>query len=476
MKNRRLTFTCLALGGVFISASTARAGGFEIPDNGVRAVGRGGANAVGVDDLTAVQYNPALLARQHGKLSLMWDHNLVFHNESFKRATLSDGWGKDAGTSFDKVSDKDTFFPLGAFVSGGSDFGLSDETDQFMFAASIFGPSAYGKQDWPGYGPQSWMLTETNLLMLYYSVSAAWQHNDTFGVGITAQWVDMPKMEYELAIDSDPTTPDPSKVGSLQPIPEKATGTTAPTHLLGKLDLKDRFAPTAILGAFWRPAPHVDIAASGRVIPVKLVGRGGVKLDHPELSPEGVKVSLPLTLPMTARGGVRYFEDTWDVELDAFWENWSAIERYDVAMRGQINGVDVKDMRIEKQWQDTVSIRLGGQYKVLPGVLDLRAGSFVENGAAPKNYSHIDFPSFNRLGLGTGLTWHIQDTGLDLSAGYMHIFQEDRSVSEAGGKQFQQRPLHPCPAECGGLSGVVANAGDFQTKFDILSFGLDYRL
>lgn len=466
----------LALAALSSIPALARAGGFELPDNGVRSIGRGGANAVGVEDLTAVHYNPALLARQHGKLSLMWDHNLVFHDESYRRAALGDGWGKDAGTSFDTVKDGETLFPLGAFVSVGSDFGLSDGHDDVMFAASVYGPSAYGKQSWPGYGPQSWMLTETNLILLYYSLSAAWQREGKYGIGATVQWVDMPTMQYELAIDSDPTTPDPSKVGSLQPIPEKATGTTAPTHLLAKLDLKDHTAFTAIVGGFWRFHPNLEIAVAGRILPIKLEGKGGVKLDHPELSPEGVKVSLPFTLPMMARGGIRYFTDVFDVELDAFWEGWSALERYDVAMKGQINGVDVKDLAIEKQWQDTVSLRLGGAYKVLPGVLDLRAGSFVENGAAPDAYSHIDFPSFDRLGVGGGLTWHVDGTALDLSLGYMHIFQEDRTVSELEGKQFQQRPLHPCPEECGGLSGVVANAGTFQTSFDILSLGIDYRL
>jgi long-subunit fatty acid transport protein len=136
---------------------------------------------------------------------------------------------------------------------------------------------------------------------------------------------------------------------------------------------------------------------------------------------------------------------------------------------------------MEKQWQDTVSVRLGGEYRVLPEVLDVRAGTFVENGAAPDAYSHIDFPSFDRLGLGLGLTWHALKT-LSLSAGYMHIFQETREVSEAKGKQFQQRPAHPCPQECtdpetgAPVPGVVANAGTFETGFDLLSFGVDFRL
>ena len=470
-----------------LASGGALAGGFEIPDNGARAVGRGGANAVGAQDLTAVHYNPALLARQAAKLSLMWDHNLVFHHESFQRAPLGDHWGPDnAGRTFDKVEDDETFFPLGGFVSVGSDFGLSKRggstSGDWMFAASIYGPSSYGKQSWPAYGPQSWMLTEANLIVIYYSLSAAWQAaSGDFGFGVTLQWVDMPLMEYELAIDADPKIADPAECGTLAPVALEGTCGNVPTHVLGKLDISDRFAYTAIVGGFWRFMPNWELAVSGRVLPVKFEAKGGVKLDKPELSPEGVDVSLPLTMPVTARGGVRYFQEAFDLELDVFWENWSVIDQYDVAMTGDINAVPVHDLAIAKEWQDTVSVRLGGEYHVLPKTLDVRAGGFVENGAAPDNYSHIDFPSFDRLGLGLGATWHALEN-LDLTFGYMHVFQESRTVSEADGKQFQQRPPHPCPEECtdpatGALvPGVVANAGTFDTRFDIVSLGVDFRL
>lgn len=474
----------LLAAGVSLVAADARAGGFELPDNGVRAVGRGGANAVGVSDLTAVHYNPAMLARQAKTFSLMYNHNLVFHEESFQRAPLGDSWGPDlGGRTFEKVEDDETLFPLGGFFAMGSDFGLSNpETGNLMFALSVFGPSAYGKQSWPAYGPQSWMLTETDLLLVYYSLSAAWQSpKGDFGFGATLQWVDMPNMEYELAIDADPKTAVPSDCGTLAPVANEGTCGNTPTHVLGRLTLEDRFAYTAIVGGFWRFHPNVEFAVSGRVIPVEIESKGGVKLDKPELSPEGVKVQLPLTLPMTARGGVRYFDESFDVELDVFWEGWSVIDRYDVAMQGEINAVPVHDLSIQKQWQDTVSIRAGGEYRVLPAVLDVRAGAFVENGAAPDAYSHIDFPSFDRLGLGAGLTWHALDT-LDVSAGYMHVFQESRTISEADGKQFQQRPAHPCPEECtdpatgAPIPGVVANAGTFESSFDIVSLGVDFRL
>jgi long-subunit fatty acid transport protein len=453
--------TALAL----LAPTWARAGGFELPDNGVRAVGRGGATAVGAQDLTAVHYNPAVLARQSAKVAVMWHHNLVFHQSTFDRATLAEGWGPAyGGAEFESASDRESLFPLGGFLSVGSNFGLQDT----MLALSVYGPSSVGKQDWEDYGPHSFMMTEADMLLVYYSASAAWQsRTGDFGFGATLQYVDMPKLQYELILDSDAS-------GTLTPVPEDTTVGDTTTHLAGKLDLADRTGFTALVGAFWRPIRNLELGVSGRILPIKLEAEGGVILDKPELSPEGLEVKLPLTMPLQARGGVRWVEERFDVELDVFWENWSVIERYEVSMAGKINGQEVEDLVIEKQWNDTVSVRLGGDYRVVPEVLDVRVGGFWENGAAPEAYSHIDFPSFDRVGLGAGLTYHLSDSGVAISAAYMHVFQEERTVTEAYGKTFQQRPLTPCPQECGGLSGVVANAGKFTTNFDIVSLGLDF--
>ena len=54
--------------------ATVFSAGFEIPDNGTRSLGRGGAFVVGAQDLTALHYNPARLA-QLGGTRLLYNHN-----------------------------------------------------------------------------------------------------------------------------------------------------------------------------------------------------------------------------------------------------------------------------------------------------------------------------------------------------------------------------------------------------------------
>jgi long-subunit fatty acid transport protein len=473
-----------ALGaGVFGMAPRASAAGFEVPDNGARAQGRGGANTVGVKDLTALQYNPGAIARLKGS-RVMWHHNLVWHQSSFQRAPLGEGWGPGkAGTTFEKAEDSEGFFGLGGFVGLSLDLGdFSAKAKDFSIAIGIYGPSSVGKHDYrktitdpntgkkskDNYGPQSFMLNNTDLILVYYSLAFAWQIPDVFGIGITLQAADLQRMKYGLVVDS---TGVPG-INSLKPVPDSASD-----QLNTELNLKDHFAPTAILGLWWRPIRNLELGFSTRFIPIHLEPEGTVSVDKTSLITDELRAKLELNLPPIVRAGLRYVHmdgerEVFDIEADVVWEGWSSIDEYRINMTGEIAGQTVSEILIEKTWKDTVSVRLGGDWNVVPRHLTLRAGGFWESAASPLNYSHLDFPSFQRFGVGGGLTWDISRR-VSLTAAYMHVFQETRDVSEDYAKQYLERPLRPCPDDCGGSEGVPSNAGRFESSFDTLSLGLD---
>ncbi len=458
--------TCI-LGAALAVASadtTAHAGGFEIPDTGARAAGRGGAMVAGADDLTALHYNPGALARQRGT-SFLYNHNLVFHRAEFTRDPLTaDVWGIDQ--SFEPVRNREKVFPLGLFAVVASDFGLENWT----FAAGVYGPSAVGRHDYPAYGPQSFQLTRMDVLLAYYNLAAAWKLRDVFGVGITVQYVDLIQMKYALVVDS-------RAVDALNPSPDPAG-----TQIETQLNLKDRTAATAQIGLWYRPHRRVELGLASRVIPVFLRPEGGVTVDKPELVTGDIRVSMPLVLPATLRGGVRYIHDVgapgrsrrwFDLELDVVYENWSTIQAFDLELSGAISGQELSDLKIDKNWRDTVSVRLGGDFFALPPYLTVRAGGYYESPTQDAEYGHLDFPAFARGGVGAGLTAGAK--GVYATVGYMHVFQQTRDIDEAQGQVFQQRPLAPCPAECDGLSGVPANAGRLTSSFDLLNFGVEVR-
>jgi long-subunit fatty acid transport protein len=447
---------------IALASTEVHAGGFEIPDQGARAVGRGGAYAVGAADLTALHYNPGKLASLGGT-RFLYSHNLLFGNTTFQRATLAEAWGTDAGTEFELARDRQQLFPLNGFGVVGSDFGLKN----WMFAAGVYGPSAFGKHDYANYGPQSFMLTKMDVVVLYYSLAVAWQLPEKFGVGVTLQYVDMPRMNYGLVADSTPTS-------ALNPIPDDTS-----TQLITDLQLQDRFGMTALIGLWGRPHPRLEIGAGGRLIPISMNARGGVMTDKTTLLSDDVTAQMKFQLPVQLRGGLRYLHpsrkdparELFDIEVDVFWENWSKIQAYNIDFEGAINGQPIADQLIPKRWRDTFSVRAGGDVNLLDGHLSLRTGGYFETGASHPDFAHLDFPSFNRGGVGGGLTGSIR--GVALTVGYMHIFQQTQESTELSAKGFQVRPLAGCPDRCDGLSGVPANAGVFRSHYDILALSLD---
>jgi hypothetical protein len=260
------------------------------------------------------------------------------------------------------------------------------------------------------------------------------------------------------------------------------------------LDLHDYFAYTAIVGGWWRPTQALELGLSGRVIPVRLDTEGKISLrnvpDQTQFSDEqlqvpGSKANLEVVLPPTARFGARYRHldgeerEVFDVELDVVYEAWHLTEAYEADLSGQIillANEPVQDVTIEKRWQDTVSVRLGSTWAVVPDRFRVSLGGYWERGASPENYTSLDFLSVDRVGLGGGLEYTLGDldgTRFDLSVAYSHVFQEDREVSERFGKVLQQRPVAQCPDECDGYTGVPANAGKFESSFDTLAFGVN---
>ena len=463
-----LSLSRIAFGfSLFVFPALALAGGLEVPDLGTRAIARGGAFVAKADDATAVYHNPGAVARLRG-LHLAYNHNLIWSHSAFTRSPTSlPVTEMPSEDPLKKSENLDELFALGAFVAATYDFGL----ENWGFGLSVFGPPGTGHERFSRLGGQRYMLTEFDAALVYYNATVSYA-TKTFGAGVTFQYADLWYLDYALATDGTPG-------GPLNPY-------ASPLDVEGKISLKDRFAFSAILGLWWRPYEGLEFALSGRAIPVFLHPEGSFSLKNlpdgtpftaEQLEVKDAHVRMNLTLPPTAHLGIRYaIDEAADLELDFAYEAWSLVDSFDLDVDGQIvllANEPTQDMRIDKHWKDVCSIRLGSSLQLLDD-LGISAGGFFESGAVPKAYSHLDLPSFGRMGLNLGFTWRILSR-FDLNLAYSHIFQEDREVSESEGKVFQQRPIGQCPGECGGLSGVPVNAGKFTTSYDILSLGLEWH-
>ncbi len=478
-----LVFVLLTLG-----AQSAVAGGFFLPGVGARGMARGGAFQVLADDLTALATNPAGLSRLKGT-HLMYNHNLIWAPMTFTRSpsVMANDFSDEFVTFADPLapqSNQSDFFGLGAFLALSSDFGLDDWT----FALGVFGPNASGFQDWDPGGSQRYMQVRQQVLLLYYTLGIAYGHEDKFGVGVSLQYVDAPSTEFALAVDGNPNkskTPNPY---------------FNEFDLEAVLNMEDRVGFSAIVGAWWRVIPELEVAVSGRVAPVNLDLEGTVSLEtNPgsstyqrsdnqavltQVELDDNRVSVDLTLPIELRFGLRYRHidtagnEVFDIELDYQYEMWSMVEEIPVDLNGQatvyksgvsLSPITLTDLSLAKAWRDTHSIRLGGSWNAVPDTFTWSWGGFWESGAVPKNYESVDFPSFMRFGVASGV--RVRFYGVTLNMAYMHVFQETREVDERYGKVFLQKPLAPCPEGCNGVV-VPANAGKFESSYHQLNLSL----
>ncbi len=512
-------------GGCFLVAVlygvVAVGGGFEYPDNGTKAVGRGGAFTVRADDLSAIHHNPAGLAKLRGTHTL-FNGNLVWFDASFRRAPAPNfdpdkcqgdvsnarpecqlpviGSGDPAQSgfvTFDTVHNEAGVFPLGAEFALSSDFGLDDWT----FAAGLFGPSAVGISRFPQTGPQRFMFVEKNLMVMFPTVSVAWKYKDIVGVGVSLHFMTMPKSKFSLVVDGYQY--------------EKIYAVASLWEVLADLEIADPFGFTMTVGAWYRPWRFLEFGASAMVIPLHVSATGRVKVKplpayKPNCTPQSTNpedpcqasliygrdftlnddsATLEFAFPAKVRAGVRYVHwvgdrPLFDLELDVHWEGWSAVDKFRVKFaEGAEITVELpagptpaalSNIDIIKNWSDTVSVRFGGDVMVVRDMLWLRAGAFWESAAEADDYSNLDFLAFMKWGIGGGFTV-TPYPGLEFSAAYMHIFQETRNTSETDSKVYQQRP-----AAVGtdprtyyqDLGGAPVGGGLYESSYDILSLGI----
>lgn len=459
----------------------AFAGGFEIPDNGTAALGRAGAFTAKADDPTAMYYNPAGLAFLRG-WKLLIDSNLAWKHVSFTRAP-------DGNTTYPTVHNNAAPFP-GPMLVLTSDFGLKDWT----FAAGIYGPSAVGKTrypddsalKYPAVAPQKFELVSMDVMMAFYTLAAAWKPTDKFSLGVALQWADMWHSRFDVWVSAFTTT----NKGGTRPNPEYDTR--------AHLDLDDRFAFTMLFGMKIKPDPAFEFGLSFRPIPVRFHTKGSVDVDFDttktlkDMASGGKlflsknNVSLDIELPIYVRMGARYIyrkhqRELFDIEFDAVYEHWSTTKAYnlnfDAAMSMNGQEYPLKPLSIPKNYNDTWSFRLGGDYNVLADKLWLRLGTYYETGAVPRSTTYLDFFSFDRVGVTAGLTWRIWI--FDLKVAYEHIFQPTRNISVSETKIYENMPMSPCGSpytskECdppGIPPGPAVGAGSYKASYDILSAG-----
>jgi long-chain fatty acid transport protein len=402
---------------------------------------------------------------------------------------------------------------LAPFVGGSSSFGLKD----WRFAMGVFGPSANGifslNEDPAGEGPRRphhYLMQDMEVLMAFYTLSAAYGRNDKWSVGVSLHWVDL--MYADITMWVNAYDPDLGQNGKSSFFREDGMDVQARIHA------SDHFNFAATIGGWYKPIDGLELGLSMRVPNINFKARGYSKLHfEDELiqtfyeaglekndgdpeglvaftndgSPTGSKVpsTMAFSYPMTARFGIRYAHEVdkatkprelFDIELDVVWEGWSVLKEYAVTLDDYMellgsgftaseNGKSqfpFQKISIPRHYRDTWSFRLGGDINPLDW-LTLRLGTYLETGAIPAAYTNVDFASYNRIATTAGLSFSFRIFKLSLA--YAHVFQATRELSQEQTRVYTSFALHPDPPTD---TKYAVGAGTYKASYDLFSAAL----
>jgi len=484
----------LSLASSLTYAPVVSAQGLFAGSKGARTAGRGGAVGAKADDLTAVEYNPAGLT-QLGTTTIQVSNRFSYNMETFTRQpSFEDAGGGGQYVVFDKVKNQEPLQALDPLIGVGSNFGLKD----FAAALTAYSPPGAARMSFPqgqqstlSDGGQRYMMVAREAEMLIYALSLAYKYKDLFGVGGTAQWIHVPRLNYSVVV---------------APILFGMGGNSVRTDLdmVSSVEASDPFTFNAIIGGWLRPMPSLQFGFSAQIVPSEIKAKGTIKVETADVGTplettrngepaDDVQLSIPL--PNWLRFAARYLKEhevdgkkelKYDIEFDLVFHTWSRVKSFELASDNLVarlpaGSLAVGDVDVAKAWRDTLTLQLGGDYAVLPKRLTLRAGASYETAVSYSEYSNVDFPTGQHLSGAVGASVFFGGFELALAYAYRHQLPVKTTIDD--GRVYQITPGSRCEPPYSdstlcpvpGQPAPTVNGGTYTAYNHFLNLDVMYR-
>ena len=430
----------------------AAAGGFYLLDRQPRALGRGGAFIAGNDEPGALWYNPAGLGFAGEQLQI--DATLTLLNVDYTRVD-------SGGTTLSTVHGSNTPLPIPT-LAGSFDLGLENVT----FGVGVFAPNAalmeYPEELNGGAAPQRYsLLSMQGSLIAGLAVGGAWRPIPELSIGLSAFAV-----YGAFAARTALSACD----GAICTFPEDPE-----YDGVAQLTLNPAFSGVGVLGVTWDPGPvRVGVSVSS---PFELAGRASIQVRTPGAAAfEGafarnragacagiddatvaadpnhpcraISANVDLDFPLVLRLGVQLdLVENLALELAVVYEAWSmqraaVIQPDQVYLSDALGGAldyEIGSLNIPRNMNDTVSVRLGGEYTI-DRFLQLRLGASYENGAFSDSWLQALTIDSDKIVVSGGASLRAVDgLWLDVMVGYAHLFPRNVTTSMVP----QVNPIRP---------------------------------
>lgn len=433
LRKSHLTIVFLALVWRLVGLNQmAFAGGYMIPHQTARGLGLSNAMTAGVNDASAVYYNPAALSEVQGDNLLMSGTYVNLQNsvENSGRKSTNKHDHSFLASFFANYRIPDSDFTLG--IGTYAPFGLATEYDNDAFTR--------------------FAAINTQLKTIYVTPALSWNPSNYFSFGAGLSFVHSSGV-FSRALCLDPIS-----------------GCTQPLGLEGRVrvtDTADAFAYN--LGLLVKPIDDLKFGFSYR-------SRVDLRFDSADAKFRGsfstptVKADVrPLPLPPVINVGLFWqMMPTWGAEFVYEYTRWSEFKNF-TATFSPIPiflplGAPIPGFQLPQDWKNTSTLRLGSYY-ALNQNWELRGGMAVEQTPIPSKTLNPAIPDADKLTLNAGVGYKWEKFSVDL--GYMAVFYKTRRVTN---DELEGLPV-TAPLFYAGAPGK----DKYQTFVNFVTFSIGYR-
>ncbi len=394
------TISVVALASLF-AAGSAMATGYRIPEQSVDSTAKVGASIASADSADAAYYNPAGMS----DLADTWQ---VEGTATYLHLTSID-YADNAIPQFDGSSEKENFLLPTFFV-------VSPDYNNFRFGFSL--TETYGLQKrWNDPYPRA-SAQKFSLTVFEFNPTASYKINEMFSIGAGV------RILYNEATVS--TNAAAFGQNSLY-----LDGDTVEWGYNLAVDAK--FTDNLKMALTYRSNVDLDFEGDATLYPAG----GGA------LSISGAKTTIPA--PAVLALSTAYTVDQWTFDLTIDQTFWSEYENLVFDF-----GPGLPPIASPKNWDDTLCVRLGVEYRLNP-TLTLMGGIAYDDNPVPDANVGFELPDSDAWLFSFGAKYQMSEQ-LELGAAILYDYKEERDVTNAR------------------INGEFSNASAF-----LLSFGVNYK-
>ena len=410
--------------------SSLLAGGFMIPHQTATALGLGNAMTAGVNDSSAVHYNPAALGE------IKRNGSDIKVNSIMVTGIYGGVYNSVANSGRRAVNKHDDNYLATLFANyhvPGTDFTLG------IGSYTPFGLATTYDREFTRFAAE-----RTELKTIYVTPAISWHPSERFAVGGGLSFVHASGL-FTRAL---------CLAGG---------GACAFPAAQGRLRLTDTAnAFTYNLGLLVKPLENVKLGLTYRARADIRFDTADVKLGG-ALAPFGnlrAKVR-PIPIPPVISAGLHWqINPSWGAEFVYEYARWSEFDSLSATFSPP---VPLPGFSLPEDWKNTSTLRLGSSYKLNQN-WELRGGLAVEETPIPNSTLNPAIPGADLLTLNAGVGYKWGNLGIDL--GYMAVFYKRRRITN--------NELEGLPAT--GFAFLGAPGKDtYETFNNFVSMSLSYK-